>query len=81
MIRKARDCIVITLAGLIVIFTLLASLHPPEYDDTPEGTIDDNAGRSQAAEAEREDSRWPLQGRPDRSRAGRRAVEDYGPGL
>ena len=80
MIRKARDCIVITLAGLIVIFTLLASLHPPEYD-TPEGTTDDNAGRSHAAEVEPEDSRWPLQGWPDRSLTGRRAVEDYGPGL
>ena len=65
MIKKALDCIVLTLAGLIVVFTILASLHPPEYNDTPEGTHDDNAGRSQAAESEREDSRGTLQGRPD----------------
>ncbi len=37
MMRKLLDCIVITLAGLIVLFTLLASIEPNPGKD-PDNT-------------------------------------------
>jgi len=86
MIRKALDCIVLTLAGLIVILTLLASMDPiprkPIDAGTPaEGTEYDDAGSIRENRYRRQPGSQVLPRRPDRGHEARPWVVDYGDGV